>query len=296
LAIESCRQWLQQHFHALDSHRHVKLHCLVRPGSTELAELYARAWQTGIWLANDTSCGAGFAPLSPLEQTVSQVERQLNSPPFKQTCPEVGEDIKVMGVRKGEQVFLTIACAFVDRFVRHLDDYCQKKARLQEKVEAIARQASGLPVKVAINTADDLERASLYLTVTGTSAEAGDDGQVGRGNRSNGLIAPYRPMTLEAPAGKNPVTHVGKLYNVAANQLAAALVEEIAEVEAAYCYLVSQIGRPVSEPQLLDLQLQVGAGESVEQVRPRAAAIARDYLADMGTLWQDFLAGVISVY
>ena len=43
---------------------------------------------------------------------------------------------------------------------------------------------------------------SVYLTVTGTSAEMGDDGQVGRGNRPNGLITPYRPMTLEAAAGR----------------------------------------------------------------------------------------------
>jgi S-adenosylmethionine synthetase len=42
------------------------------------------------------------------------------------------------------------------------------------------------------------------LTVTGTSAENGDDGQVGRGNRINGLITPYHPMSLEATSGKKP--------------------------------------------------------------------------------------------
>jgi len=57
-------------------------------------------------------------------------------------------------------------------------------------------------VEIVINNADTSETA--YLTVTGTSAEAGDDGQVGRGNRANGLITPCRPMSLEAVAGKIP--------------------------------------------------------------------------------------------
>jgi S-adenosylmethionine synthetase len=42
------------------------------------------------------------------------------------------------------------------------------------------------------------------------------DAQFGRGNRINGLITPCRPMRLEAAAGKIPVTHVGKIYNVMA--------------------------------------------------------------------------------
>ena len=296
LGNTSCRDWLRQNFPALDPQKHVKLHFLVRPGSVDLAELYARASETGIWLANDTSCGAGFAPLSPLEQVVSQVERQLNSPTVKQACPEIGEDIKVMGIRKGKTIQLTVACAFVDRFIRDLDDYCQKKARLQDKIGEIARQVTELPVMVAVNTADDLGRESVYLTVTGTSAEAGDDGQVGRGNRTNGLISPYRPMTLEAAAGKNPVTHVGKLYNVVANRLAATLVEELAEVETAYCYLVSQIGRPVKDPQLVDVQLQMKEGASVEQFYPQVAAIVRDRLQEMEILGRELVEGNFLVY
>jgi S-adenosylmethionine synthetase len=71
-----------------------------------------------------------------------------------------------------------------------------------------------------VNVSDTGSAQDSYLTVTGLSAESGDDGQVGRGNRVNGLIAPYRPMSLEAAAGKNPVTHVGKLYNIIAMRIA----------------------------------------------------------------------------
>ncbi len=64
-----------------------------------------------------------------------------------------------------------------------------------------------------------------------TSVEMGDDGATGRGNRGNCLITPMRPMSIEAIAGKNPVNHVGKIYNVIAQQVAEEtgdLVEEFA--------------------------------------------------------------------
>jgi S-adenosylmethionine synthetase len=85
---------------------------------------------------------------------------------------------------------------------------------------------------VVVNAADDLQAGSVYLTVTGTSAEAGDDGEAGRGNRVNGLITPYRPMTMESAAGKNPVTHVGKISNVCASLITQRQVTEIAEIAA----------------------------------------------------------------
>ena len=201
-----------------------------------------------------------------------------------------------MGIRRDGEILLTIACAFIDRYIESTEDYCHKKARLAAQVREIALQITELPVKIAINTADDPENGNIYLTVTGTSAEAGDDGQVGRGNRANGLISPYRPMTLEAVAGKNPVTHVGKIYNITANQIAAAIVAEMPQVTAAYCYLVSQIGKPVREPQLIDVQLQTEEGAPVESLREKVEAIAWEYLAETSTLWQRAIAGELLIY
>ena len=82
-------------------------------------------------------------------------------------------------------------------------------------------------MKIIINSADNPETESLYLTVTGTSAESGDDGEVGSGNRENGLITSYRPMNMEAAAGKNPVKNFVKLYNIVAQKISEALVTEI---------------------------------------------------------------------
>ena len=132
--------------------------------------------------------------------------------------------------------------------------------------------------------------------VTGTSAEAGDDGEVGRGNRANGLITPYRPMTMEAVAGKNPVTHVGKLYNIAAMRIAASLVREIAGVGEAYCYLVSEIGKPIQEPRVIDIHIRCDDGRCLQYLAPAIEDLVRAELANIGGLWREFVQGNIAVY
>ncbi len=295
LVHESCRNWLRAHFHALDAERDVKLHCLIRPGSVDLVDLYLRQQASGIALANDTSCGVGYAPLSELERVVLQVEKTLNSSDVRSVNPEIGEDIKVMGIQREGAIELTIACAFVDRHICGIDDYLEKKSRLRELAMQAANTASARQVSVSVNAADDIASGSLYLTVTGTSAESGDDGEVGRGNRVNGLITPYRPMNMEAAAGKNPVTHVGKLYNIVAKQIAETLVHELEEVHEAYCYLVSRIGNPVSEPQVVDLRLYLDGGVTTV-LRQRVENIVHDKLAGIHQIRQALISGEIPVY
>ena len=292
IAVEESRRWLREHLRYLDPERHVRIHPRIRPASPDLAALFLRRREAGAPLANDTSLGVGFAPLDELERTVLAVERQLNSPEVKAAQPEIGEDIKVMGVRSRGDMALTIACALVGRHVASLDDYRRKKARICE----IAAVAAGGSAEVAVNTADGDTADSVYLTVTGLSAEAGDDGQVGRGNRVNGLITPYRPMSLEAAAGKNPVTHVGKLYNLVANRIARALVAEVAGVREAYCYMVSRIGRPITEPQLMDLKLRLEDPAALAALRPRVEDAARGQLAAMTSLWRELIEGPQQVW
>jgi len=147
---------------------------------------------------------------------------------------------------------------------------------------------------VVVNAADD-PRGSVYLTVTGTSAEAGDDGQVGRGNRVNGLITPYRPMSIEAAAGKNPVSHVGKIYNVAARDVAEALAA-MPEIAAAHCLMVSKIGAPVTEPALVHVKIAPRDGAPLDPLRRRVADVVAEQLARIPRRIDDFLAGAISTF
>lgn len=296
LAMEASRRWLETHLHALDPERHVRIHTLIRPSSPELIELFLRGQKTGAVLANDTSCGVGYAPLDELERTVLHVEHHLNSPVIKAAYPELGEDIKVMGTRQGDSITLTVACALIGRHVTSLTDYLTKKTHLRELAIAAARQTSDARVAVEVNTADGDSEESIYLTVTGTSAEAGDDGQVGRGNRVNGLITFYRPMSMEAAAGKNPISHVGKLYNVAAHRISHAVAAEVAGVEEVYCYLVSQIGRPIQQPQIVDLRVRMKEGCALHEMWPYIAEITQAHLSAIGMLWRDLLAGEQTIF
>lgn len=153
-----------------------------------------------------------------------------------------------------------------------------------------------MEVRGTLNAADDIEKGEFFLTVTGTSAEAGDDGQVGRGNRVSGLITPYRPTTMEAAAGKNPVTHVGKLYNLAATRIANRLVRDVAGIAGASCVLVSQIGHSIDDPQIADLQLAVDSGLSLGAIRPQVQKLATAELQRFSEIQAELLSGSIRVY
>lgn len=253
IAVDACREWLSARLRCLDVARDVRIISRLRPGSPDLNRLFVRGLAGP--LANDTSCGAGFAPLTDLERAVLAVERTLNDRETKQAHPELGEDIKVMGVRRSGSIELTIGCAFIGRFVSSLEDYLSKKQAAARLAVQAALAITTMPVQASVNVADDLASGDVFLTVSGTSAEAGDDGETGRGNRVSGLITPYRAMTIEAAAGKNPVSHVGKLYNLAAMRIAAAIASEVPGVADASCIMVSQIGRQIRDPQLVDIGL-----------------------------------------
>ena len=132
LALESSRRWLRENLRHVDVDRYVRLHCHIRPGSAELTELFLRQHAARVPFANDTSCGVGYAPLDDLEQVVLQVERHLNSAAVKAACPASGEDIKVMGVRRGTDISLTVACAMVGRFIADMPAYHAAKAQVAE--------------------------------------------------------------------------------------------------------------------------------------------------------------------
>jgi S-adenosylmethionine synthetase len=296
IAADSARAWLRANLHALDADRHVRIHDLIRPGSQELQTLFARRKGRDVALANDTSVGVGYAPLSPLERLVLAVEKRINGRERVRDNPAWGEDVKVMGVRSGDRVQLTVGCAMVGRYLTHMDDYLGQKAALEKLVHGIAAEHGFTECKVAVNAADDIASGSVYLTVTGTSAEAGDDGQVGRGNRVNGLITPCRPMSLEAAAGKNPVTHVGKIYNVVARDIAEALLATVPEIARAQCLMVSSIGAPVSEPAIMHIKLATRNGAPADGLRTRVEEVAADRLASIPGLVEAFVAGTIELF
>lgn len=292
LAGEAVRGWLAAHVRGLDPERHLRLRLRVGPGSQDLVELFGRAGAAAR-LANDTSIGCGYAPLSELERIVYGVERVLVAASAAE-LPGAGEDVKVMGVRRGDRIDLTVACAARSPALAGAEAYRALRAELARRARACARAHTAREVSVAVNAADDDDAGVYYLTVTGTSAEAGDDGQAGRGNRANGLIAPGRPTTLESVAGKNPITHVGKLYQLAAGLAAEAIVAALPDVDEAECVLVSRIGHPIDDPPLVDVGLRSPRPEG-DPVYARAAEIAREQVRAVPELWRGLLAGRVAI-
>jgi S-adenosylmethionine synthetase len=296
LAVQGSRAWLRANLHALDAEHDVQLHLLIRPGSQDLTHLFSRGGRDNSPLANDTSIGVGHAPLSRLERLVLAVERGINATDRSRINPAWGEDVKVMGIRQGDAVELTVACAMIGRYLRHLDDYLAEKHKIENLARALAAEHGFSSCEVAVNAADDPSAASVYLTVTGTSAEAGDDGEVGRGNRVSGLITPCRPMSLEAAAGKNPVTHVGKIYNVLAARISQALLTAVPQIAAAQCLMVSRIGRPVAEPAVVQIGIATRDGVPVTDLEGQIDEVAADHMHRIPALVDDFVDGKIDVF
>lgn len=246
----------------------------IKGGSGNLKEVFAR--NAAVPLANDTSFGCGFAPYSPLEQAVLGIAHRLRSDEFRTRFPCAGDDFKIMGHRANGATAFTLALAFIDRHVKSVSHYFA----LKEEIRTDLSRRLELPALLRLNTLDDpqaRDENGLYLTVSGLSAEMGDDGQVGRGNRVSGLITPGRAMSLEAAAGKNPVSHVGKIYNVLATLIARALHDQLEEVEAASVQLLSAIGEPIDRPQVAAIELNTAQPVSTA-LKERAAAIAESWL------------------
>ena len=294
IAVEGSRAWLKDNLHALDADRHVQIDAVVQQGSQDLQNLFGRQGASGTPRANDTSFGVGHAPLSPLEKLVLAIDRTLQVRTADTRA--WGEDIKVMAVRAGESVEITLACALIGRYLANIKDYCEQKVILADTVRRLAMEHSFASCEVSVNAADDVSSGSIYLTVTGTSAEGGDDGQVGRGNRVNGLITPGRPMSLEAAAGKNPVSHVGKIYNTLANCIAEDLVFEMPEIVSAQCMLVSKIGQPITSPALVEVKIATANGDSVGKLTTQVEKLVASRLAEAPALVGQMIAGTRTMF
>jgi S-adenosylmethionine synthetase len=237
-------------------------------------------------LSNDTSFAAVSLPRSTLESTVHAVETHLNDDAYRAAVP-VGRDIKVMGARVGDDITVTVASPVLATRVTSRDDYDAIIDRIRRDATATASEVAGRTVTVRVNQAD--QEDSVYLTLTGTSAEAGDDGQVGRGNRFGGLITPYRPMSLEAAAGKNPAAHVGKTYHAIGSDISDRLLAETA-VDEVTIRLLSSIGHPVTEPQMVHIETVGDASDDV------ISDIAHDCFGDWSGVTDRLIDGRYELY
>jgi S-adenosylmethionine synthetase len=279
IAESAARDWMRNNLRFVNPLQHLIFQNELEAGSPELIDIFER----DVIGANDTSAAVGYAPLTETERLVLAAEQWLNSPDFHRRFPEAGEDVKVMGVRQDRDLLLTVALAFVDRFIPDSRSYFERKEeiRLALTEYLIGHLQSLDRVCVHLNTLDDPSRGEggMYLTVLGTSAEGGDCGQVGRGNRVNGVMSLNRPISTEAAAGKNPVSHVGKIYSLLTHHIAAQIVERVPGVSEVYIWLCSQIGRPINSPLIAAAQIILQEGTRLPDVQPTVESIIQQELA-----------------
>ena len=291
VAIEAAKEYLSKNIINLNVETETVVECKIGRGSGDLVDVFKRV---GAPSSNDTSFGVGYAPFSEVETIVLATEELLNSRNFKNKYPAVGEDIKVMGLREVNEITLTIACAMVSRYLTDRNEYIAIREELKNIVLDLASKHTDRKVNIFVNTADDDEvkdEKGYFLTVTGTSAEMGDDGSVGRGNRANGLITPNRPMSMEATSGKNPINHVGKIYNILSNEIANDIANNVEGVKQVNVLLLSQIGKPIDEPKAATSQLILEEGYNMDNISKKVESIIDGWLEDISSVTENVVSG-----
>ena len=296
IAVNVAKEWFRKNMRFVDPEKHVKYQVELKPGSVGLVDIFKRKGK--VLGANDTSAAVGYAPMTRTEKIVLKTEQFLNSKDFKRRFPESGEDVKVMGYRNNNSLNLIISMAFVDRYISSEEEYFEKKAKILEEINDFVKSNTDFEnINVQLNTLDARGRGvgGVYLTVLGTSADSGDSGQVGRGNRVNGLISLNRPFCSEAAAGKNPVSHVGKIYNVLTFRVAQHVYEEVPELEEVYIWLLSEIGRPIDQPAIAAAQVVMKENSSIDNVRSKIAAVLEYELENIDKFCMELAQGKLSI-
>jgi S-adenosylmethionine synthetase len=280
--------WVTGHLPHVRAGEDLRVRLALAPGSEELRSVYE---PSGVPAANDTSGASGYAPLTPTETLVLAVESHLNGLPFKTRFPDTGQDVKVFAFREGEEVAVTIAMPLLSRLTASESAYFERKEAIVADLADHVR-AAPLAVLWSLNALDRAGRGAggTYLTVTGTSAEDADSGQVGRGNRANGLIAFARPTGGEATAGKNPVAHTGKIYSVFSHHLARQLHARCPGLEEVYVHLASRIGDSVDEPRVA-IQVVLAPGAALGDVEPAIRDAAEAELARLPGFREELVRG-----
>lgn len=239
-------------------------------------------------VSNDVNICTGFAPFTRTEQAVLATERHLNSKDFKVAHPYTGMDIKVAGVRMDDEIVLTVNMPFISTQVSSMEEYRELTEHMKQELRRFYDESGFEDMRLDFNPQD--VSGLPYLSVTGSVADTGDVGVVGRGNRANGLITPMRPMSIEAVSGKSPVDNTGKMYGVMANRISSDIHEATGDWN--NTTIVTFRDRPLDDPAnvLIALDAAVSPANAAE-----IKSIVDQRLSEVPRLTGEFvLRGVVS--
>jgi S-adenosylmethionine synthetase len=277
VTTKATKEYLKTNVRNLDVESNVVVESRLGKGSSDLLSVFGNNTKA-VPVANDTSFGVAHAPFSETESIVFNVENEVMAK-YRDKEKAIGEDMKVMALREEDKINLTVGDAFVSKYVDDYEHYEAIKQGLKEFVSGVAERYTSKDVTTHVNMADTPE--SVYLTVTGTSAEMGDDGAVGRGNRCNGLITPNRSISLEASAGKNPVNHTGKIYNLLAGKIANEIVDSVEGVREVDIKILSEIGRRIDDPKVATAQIITNGGVNSGVTEKKVKRVIDDWLSNI---------------
>jgi S-adenosylmethionine synthetase len=288
LAIQTAKEWFEKNLRFVND-EYVEYQVEIGVTSKELQSIFEN---TSSFAANDTSVLVGYAPFTETESIVLNTEQHINSKQFKDNFPESGEDVKVMGFRDANHVDLTIATAFVDRFISSENQYFQRKEEMLQEINEFLKKNYSMEITANMNCLDSKNRgiSGLYLTVLGTSADSADSGQVGRGNMASQVISPSRPAGSEATAGKNPVSHIGKIYNALSFKIANEIHTKVSGLDEVCVWMYNVIGRPVNDPKAVIVQPTI-VGQLQDAEKNQINEIVENNLQNIHEFCNELISG-----
>jgi len=140
----------------------------------------------------------------------------------------------------------------------------EKISKIKIMIEKIAaKYFEKEKISIYLNTRDNYEKNDLYLTAIGSAIESGDEGAVGRGNRSRGVIPFCRNFSMEAACGKNPVYHTGKLFTAIGDIISEKIYNNYKLENVVYC--TSKMGDFIEEPWNISVEFNEEINESTKQ-------------------------------
>lgn len=234
-------------------------------------------------VSNDTVICSAFARRRNFANLAIKLECLLTSSAEIMAGGISGTDVKIALLYFRDELQVTICVpAHADK-VASRADYDREKERIYSFVVGYLQQEQNHyryeKFSIFLNTKDGID--SAYITPFGTALGKGDCGVVGRGNRINGVIDGFGPSTCEAPSGKNPMHHAGKLYTIGAQLIADQLILEGAEH--AKVLIATDNGRPLLNPRLISIS---SSKSSVDD--DTVESIARRVLDFLASYWRIF--------
>jgi S-adenosylmethionine synthetase len=231
--------------------------------------------------ASDTVAVTAWWPNTPTENLALALERHLNQEGVGPRDLRLGQDIKVMAVRRGHTVDVTANVAVYPLAAGNADAYeailTELRAELDELASGVLPGEFDYRLWLNSGDANPYDGKRHYLLGSGSCLEFGEEGFVGRGNTTAGFIPLHRPKSAEAAFGKNPTYHSGKVYTLHAEQIAHA-VHSATGIPAAVT-IAARHSDPLRQPTLVDIALYGDADPEAVKALAAESLATTDHLA-----------------